>query len=59
MKCQEYENLERQFIEVRTKIRKVRHLDPETLEDADRKELRALLRLLDHRTEHHCQPTGE
>jgi len=59
MQCQEYEKLERGFIEVRTAARNMGHMDPAMCEDADRQELQALFRLLDHRMEHRCQRTGE
>jgi hypothetical protein len=59
MECQECEELERRFVEVRTDMRNMRQLGAGALDDSERQELKALHRLLDHRMEHRCQRAGE
>jgi hypothetical protein len=58
MDCAQFEELEHEFIRIRSERTKLvlnGLLTLELEEQSSRDELRALFRLLDHKTEHGCQ----
>ena len=61
MQCEAFEGLKHHFISVRdgrTKTLLAGRMTPQLEEHFENEELKALLRLLDHRAQHRCQMQG-